>query len=114
MTTFDQREQAFEAKLAHDEALKFKSTIRRNKWLGLWAAEKLGKSGADADAYAAALITAEIDGNTDDALIRAIRVDFEKAGVAQSEHQIRRQMNELFAKALHEVMTIATEVKGNI
>jgi hypothetical protein len=112
MTTFDQREQAFEAKLAHDEELKFKATVRRNKWLGLWAAAKLGKSGADADAYALALVSAEVDGKTDDLIAARIRADFEKAGVAQSEHQIRRHMDELFAKATQEVMTAAPEAKG--
>src|SRR5579872_6140398 len=55
MTTFEEREQAYEAKLAHDEELKFKALARRNKWLGLWAAEKLGKHGAAAEEYAAAL-----------------------------------------------------------
>ncbi len=111
MTTFDQREQAFEAKLAHDEELKFKSTVRRNKWLGLWAAEKLGKTEVEAEAYATALISAELDGNSDENIARKIHADFEKAGIVQSEHQIRRHMDELFAKATQEVMTVATEVK---
>ena len=52
MTTFDKREEGFEKKFAHDEELRFKATARRNKLLGLWVAEKLGKTGADADAYA--------------------------------------------------------------
>ena len=52
MATFDQRKDAFENKFAHDEELRFKAMARRNKLLGLWAAEKLGKSGADAEAYA--------------------------------------------------------------
>ena len=52
MTTFDKREEGFEKKFAHDEELRFKATARRNKLLGLWAAEKLGLTGADADAYA--------------------------------------------------------------
>jgi hypothetical protein len=108
MTTFDQREQAFEAKQAHEEELKFKSTVRRDKWLGLWAAEKLGKTGAEADAYAEALIAAELDGNTADTIAEKLRADFEKAGVAQSLHQIRRKMDELFAKATQEIATGAT------
>jgi hypothetical protein len=114
MTTFDQREQAFEAKLAHDEELKFKATVRRNKWLGLWAAAKLGKSGADADAYASALVSAEVDGKTDDLIATRIHADFQKAGIAQSEHQIRRQMDELFAKATQEVMTVARDTKSAV
>ena len=114
MTTFDQREQAFEAKQAHEEELKFKSTVRRNKWLGLWVAEKLGKTAAEADAYAAALIAAELDGDSDETLAEKLRADFEKAGVAQSLHQIRRKMDELFAKATQEIMTVATEVRDDL
>jgi hypothetical protein len=104
MTTFDQREQAYEAQLAHDEALKFKATARRNTWLGLWAAEKLGKTGADAEAYGAVLVAAEIKENGDESVFRIIRADFDAAGVTQSDHQIRRHMDELFAKATKEIM----------
>lgn len=106
MTTFDQREQAYEAQLAHDEALKFKATVRRNTWLGLWAAEKLGKAGADAEAYGAALVAAEIKESGDESVFRIIRADFDAAGVAQSDHQIRRHMDELFAKATKEIMSL--------
>ena len=61
MTTFDKREDAFEKQFAHDEELKFKAEARRNKLLGLWAAEKLGKSGADADAYAKEVVAADFE-----------------------------------------------------
>lgn len=103
MTTFDQRENAFEAKLAHDEELKFKAVARRNKWLGLWAAEKLGKSGVEAENYADALVSAALkegDGSKVSALIRA---DFTRAGVQQSDHQIERKSNELLAQAIEEI-----------
>ena len=103
MTTFDQREKAYEAKLAHDEELKFKAVVHRNKWLGLWAAEKLGKTGAEAEGYATDLVTALVKEQGDDAVFRAIRADFDKAGVAQSDHQIRRHMEELMARAMKEV-----------
>ena len=63
MTTFDKREDAFEKQFAHDEELKFKATARCNKLLGLWAAEKLGLSGAEADSYALAAVMAAIEGN---------------------------------------------------
>ena len=56
MTTFDKREEAFEQQFAHDEELKFKATARRNKLLGLWAAEKLGLTGAEADSYALSVV----------------------------------------------------------
>jgi hypothetical protein len=105
MTTFDKREQAYEAKLAQDEELKFKATVRRNKTLGLWAAEKLGKTGADAEAYATALVSAEIKENGDASVFQVIRTDFDAAGVAQSDHQIRRKMEELLAQAAKEIFT---------
>lgn len=103
MTTFDEREQAYEAKLAHDEELKFKAHVRRNKWLGLWAAQKLGKTGTAADDYANALITAQIEGGGDNAVFRKLRVDFDTAGVAQSDEQIHHEMEELLAKAAKEI-----------
>jgi hypothetical protein len=109
MTTFDQREKAYEAKLAHDEEVRFKAIVRRDKWLGLWAAELLGKTGADAEAYAMALVNAEVTGSGDDKLLQIIRTDFDKAGIARSDHQIRRQMDELMAKALKEVRSLATD-----
>ncbi|MGP0060098.1 MAG: DUF1476 domain-containing protein [Beijerinckiaceae bacterium] len=111
MTTFDQREHAYEAKLAHDEELKFKATVRRNKALGLWAAEKLGKTGADAEAYAAALVSIEIKENGDESVFQLIRADFDKAGVTQSDHQIRRHMDELLVQAAKEIIAGGGETK---
>ena len=113
MTTFDKREQAFEAKLAHDEELKFKANVRRNKWLGLWAAEKLGKSGAEAEDYATSLIAVDLDEGGGDEIFKKVRADFDKAGVAQSDHQIRRKMEELLAEAVEEVKTVAADAKAN-
>ena len=103
MSTFDKREDAFEKKFAHDEELRFKAAARRNKQLGLWAAEKLGKSGAAADAYAAEVVAADISEPGDDDVFRKIRKDFDAAGVAQSDHQIRRTMDELLQKAVSEI-----------
>jgi hypothetical protein len=104
MTTFDEREQAYEAKLAHDEELKFKADVRRNKWLGLWAAGKLGKQGKEAEDYASALVATQLQGKGEEAVFRQIRADFDAAGVALSDHQIRREMDELLAKATKEVL----------
>lgn len=111
MTTFDQREQAYEAKLAHDEELKFKATVRRNKWLGLWAAQKLGKSGEAAADYAANLIAAELDAGDGDVIFKKLRADFDAARVDVSDHQIRREMEELFARATKEIMAGAAAAK---
>ncbi len=103
MTTFDKREDAFEKQFAHDEELKFKATARCNKLLGLWAAEKLGLSGSEADSYALAAVMAAIDGKAGQSTVEKIRQDFDAKGVAQSEHQIVRTMNELMAKAVADI-----------
>lgn len=103
MSTFDKREDAFEAKFARDEELRFKAEARRNRLLGLWAAEKLGKSGADAEAYAREVVAADFEeaGHAD--VFRKIRKDFDAAGVDQSDHQIHRTMNELMATAIAQI-----------
>ena len=103
MTTFDKRGDAFENKFAHDEALRFKATARRNKQLALWAAEKLGRT--DLDAYVREVIASDLEEAGDEDLFRKIRGDFDAAGVAQSDHQIRRTMDELLTKAMAEIKT---------
>jgi hypothetical protein len=103
MTTFDKREDAFEKQFAHDEELKFKATARRNKLLGLWAAEKLGLSGAEADSYALAVVMAEAEGASDRDVSLKIRKDFDAKSVAESDHQIARTMNEFMAKAIADI-----------
>ena len=103
MSTFDKREDAFEAKFARDEELRFKAEARRNKLLGLWAAEKLGKTGDAASAYAKEVVAADFEEAGDDDVFRKVRSDFDAAGVDQSDHQIRRTMNELLAQAVTEI-----------
>jgi hypothetical protein len=103
MTTFDKREDAFEKQFAHDEELKFKATARRNKMLGLWAAEKLALSGAEADSYALSVVMADIEKPGEHDIIDKIRKDFDAKGITQSDHQISRTMNELMAKAVADI-----------
>ena len=103
MTTFDQRKDAYENKFAHDEELRFKANARRNKLFGLWAAEKLGRAGADADAYAKEVVMASLEGPNDDTVFRKVRKDFDAKSVAQSDHQIRRTMDELMAQAIDQI-----------
>ena len=103
MTTFDKREEGFEKQFAHDEELKFKATARRNKLLGLWAAEKLGLSGADAEEYAKSVVLADFEEAGDHDVLRKIRRDFDAKGVAQSDHQISRTMSEFLAKAVEDI-----------
>jgi hypothetical protein len=103
MTTFDKREEGFEKKFAHDEELRFKAMARRNKLLGMWAAEKLGMSGADADAYAKEVVMADFEAPGDDDVFAKVRKDFDAKGVAQSDHQIRRTMDELLEQAIAQI-----------
>jgi hypothetical protein len=105
MTTFDKREEGFEKQFARDEELKFKAGARRNRLLGLWAAEKLGLAGAPAEAYAKEMIMADFEETGDHDVFRKIRRDFDAKGIMQSDHQIRRTMDELMAKAIAEIKT---------
>ncbi|MDP3545568.1 MAG: DUF1476 domain-containing protein [Phreatobacter sp.] len=103
MSTFDKREEGFEKKFAHDEELRFKANARRNKLLGLWVAEKLGKTGEDADAYAKSVVMADFEEAGDDDVFRKVKADLDAANAGQSDHQIRRTMDELMAVAIEQV-----------
>ena len=103
MSIFDKREEGFENKFAHDEELRFKAHARRNKLVGLWAAEKLGLAGAAAEAYAKDVVTAELDKPGSDGAFNKVRKDFDDKGVPQSDHQIRRHMEEALASAVAEI-----------
>jgi hypothetical protein len=105
MTTFDKREEGFEKKFAHDEELRFKATARRNKLLGLWAAEKMGLSGPAADAYAKEVVVADFEEAGDDDVFRKVRKDFDAKSVAQSDQDIRKAMIDLMAQAIEQIKT---------
>jgi hypothetical protein len=109
MAGFEDREKGFERKFAHDEELKFKATARRNRLLGLWAAEQLGIAGDDAQAYAREVIKADLEEPGEEDVVRKIRRDFDAKGVAQSDHQIRHKMADLLAEA---VIQLETEGKA--
>jgi hypothetical protein len=103
MSTFDQRKDAFENKFAHDEELRFKATARRNKLLGLWAAEKLGKSGAEADAYAKSVVVADFEEAGDEDVVRKVKGDFVTGGITVADDEVRRVMTELLIRAAEEI-----------
>jgi hypothetical protein len=113
MTTFDEREQAFEAKLAHDEELRFKARARRDKLLGLWAAGKLGKIGAAAEDFASRLVATEIEKDSAGQILKTIRADFDRAGIDIPDHEIRSQMDALLAAAVEEIMQGAAREKAH-
>jgi hypothetical protein len=103
MTTFDKREEGFEKQFAHDEELKFKATSRRNKLLGLWAAEKLGRTGPDADAYAKEVVMADFEESGEDDVFRKVRKDLDAGSVAATDQEIRSMMVELMGKAIAQI-----------
>ena len=103
MTTFDTREEGFEKKFAHDEELRFKATARRNKLIGLWAAEKLGLAGAAAESYAKDVVAADFEHPGSEDVLGKLRKDFDAKGVATSDAEIRQVMNELLAKAVAQI-----------
>lgn len=100
MSNFDNRQKGFEGKFAHDQELQFKAGARRNKLLGLWAAGLMGKTEEEAAAYAKEVIKADFEEAGDDDVFRKVRADFDAAGVEQSDHQLRRQMDDLLAEAV--------------
>ncbi|MBV8473491.1 MAG: DUF1476 domain-containing protein [Hyphomicrobiales bacterium] len=99
---FDQRGEGFEKRFVMDEELRFKALARRNKALGLWAAERLGHSGTAAEAYADALVAAQV-GRDDHAVAAALAHDFAAAGVDISAHRIGRKITEAMAEAVAEI-----------
>jgi hypothetical protein len=103
MTTFEERQKGFERKFALDEELKFRATARRNRLLGLWAAEQMGISGDEAAAYARDVVKADLAAPGEEDLFRKIRGDFDAKGVEQSDHQIRRMMAELMGEAIGQI-----------
>ena len=102
-TTFDKREDGFEKQFAHDEELRFKATARRNKLLGLWAAEKMGLSDGDADAYAKAVVMADFEEAGDQDVYRKVRKDLDDRKVSASDQEIRTAMVDLMAKAIEQI-----------
>ncbi|RMF12492.1 MAG: DUF1476 domain-containing protein [Alphaproteobacteria bacterium] len=103
MSQFEEREKGYESKFAHDEELAFKAQARRNKLLGLWAAEKMGLTGDAAQAYAREVVKADFEEAGDEDVFRKIRKDFDEKGVDQSDHQIRREMERLLAIAKEQI-----------
>jgi hypothetical protein len=104
MTTFNEREKAFEKKYEHDQDLKFKVTARKNKLLGLWAAGLMGKSGADAEAYAKDVVMADLERPGDSDVIEKLVKDLAAAGKPMEEHSIRKQAERLAEAAKEQLM----------
>ena len=103
MTTFDDREKGFESKFALDQEQEFKAMARRNKLLGLWAAEKMGLSPESAEDYAKAVVRADFEQPGDEDVFRKLDQDFKGSGISVSEGEIRSKMDELASVAREQI-----------
>lgn len=105
MASFTEREQAFENKFKHDAELRFKIIVRRNRLIGLWAAELMGKTGPDADEYAKSVVESDFEKPGHDDVVQKLLADLQAAGVEMSEHRLVKQMDELLVTAQQQVTT---------
>jgi hypothetical protein len=103
MTTFDKREEGFEKKFAHDEELRFKANARRNRMLGMWAAQKLGLSGDAAMAYAKEVVMSDFEEGGEHDVLKKVKKDLDAKGVTSSDQEIQRAMNDFMEKAIAEI-----------
>lgn len=99
MSTFDDREKAFEKKFAHDAEMQFKAAARRDKRLGLWAADKMGLTAEAAEEYAKSVVIADLEEAGDEDVYRKVSGDFAAKGVQVSEADLRSKMAELLIEA---------------
>jgi hypothetical protein len=104
MSSFDDRKRGEEAKFAHDSELRFKAEARRNKLLGLWAAEQMGMSAEHAKTYAAEVVAADFAEAGDEDVLRKVSGDFKAKGVAVGDEAIRAKMSALMATAREQVL----------
>lgn len=105
MSGMDDRSDAFENKFAHDAELRFKADARRNKLLGMWAAALMGKTDEEAEAYAKEVVISDLQEAGDEDVFRKVKGDLEAAKVEQSDHQIRRTMDELLQTARAQIIS---------
>jgi hypothetical protein len=103
MTTFDKRKEAYENKFARDAELRFKATARRNRLLGLWAAERLGRTGDAAQAYAREVVRADLQEAGDEDVLKKVRGDLEAAGVGVGDQELRATMQSLMGEAVEQI-----------
>ena len=103
MTTFDDREKGFEAKYALDQDQEFKAVARRNRLLGLWAAEKMGLSPESGEEYARAVVRADFEQPGDEDVFRKVAGDLKASGLSVSEGEIRSKIDELASIAREQI-----------
>jgi len=103
MTTFDEREKAFEQKFFHDEELRFRATARRNKLFGIWAAEKMGLSGSEAEDYAKTVVKADLQEAGDEDVLRKVDGDLKAKGANVSDTELRTKLVDMMVEAVKQI-----------
>jgi len=103
MASFDDREKGYENKFKRDAELRFKASARRNKLLGLWAADLMGITGADADAYAKEVVKSDFERPGDDDVLEKVHGDLQAKGLDTSVHIVRKHMDDLMGTAIHQI-----------
>jgi hypothetical protein len=103
MSGFDDRQKGMEAKHVHEEQMKFKASVKRNKLLGLWAADQMGMAGEDAEQFAKDVIKSDFEEAGDDDVLRMVQAAMAKHGVEISSSELRAEMDRLMAKAMEEL-----------
>ncbi len=104
MTTFDDREKAFEAKFAHDEEMAFRVMARRNRLLGEWAAARMGLTPAETDSYYKSVVQADFEAGGDEDMIRKLIGDLTGAGVDTNDGEVRQAMAEFAVEARRQLL----------
>jgi hypothetical protein len=105
MADFNEREKAFEAKFKLDEELRFKASARRNRLLGVWAAEKMGLNESEADAYAKEVVKADFEEPGDDDVLQKVLGDLQGKGIEITDRVLRKQMDDLMEVAIGQIQT---------
>ncbi|NNE84439.1 MAG: DUF1476 domain-containing protein [Alphaproteobacteria bacterium] len=105
MADFNEREKAFEAKFKLDEELRFKAAARRNRLLGVWAAEKMGLNESEADAYAKEVVKADFEEPGDDDVLQKVLGDLTGKGIDITDRALRKQMDDLMEVAVGQIQT---------
>jgi hypothetical protein len=103
MTTFDERGKAFEQKFAHDEELRFKATVRRDKLFGLWAAKKLGLADSEAEAYAKSVVKSDFEHPGDEDILGKVKADLAAKGIDETERQLRHVLEDMMGEAVKQL-----------
>ena len=104
MKKLDERKKGFEGKFARDQELEFKILARRNKYLGVWAAEKLGLSGEEVNVYFSEVVKSDLEEEGDMDVFRKVRADFDEKNILISDEELRQSMDQFLLQSKEEII----------